>query len=154
MLQIYLDGDACPVKAEAFKVAARHGLPVFVVAARWMRLPAGKGITLVETGEAFDAADDWIVAHAEAGDLVVTADILLADRCLKAGARVLGPSGHAFTQDNVGAALAARELSAELRAAGLARGGPAPLGERDRSRFLQELENQLQALKRSWVPEG
>lgn len=150
MLEIYLDGDACPVRTEAFKVAARHGLPVTVVAARWMRVPDRPGIRLVEAGPAFDAADDWIAERAQSGDLVVTADILLADRCLKQGARVLSPTGQPFSLDSIGEAIAGRELARELRAAGLGGPGPAPLTNRDRSRFLQQLDVQLQSLKRAF----
>lgn len=136
---IYVDADACPVKAEAVKVAVRHGLPVTFVANSWMQLPRGQRVRLEVVSGAFDAADDWIVAQLEHGDIVVTADIPLASTALRKGARVLGPGGRPFTDDNIGNALATRELLADLRAYGVG-GGPPPFGQRDRSRFLQALE--------------
>ena len=145
---LYVDADACPVKAEAVKVADRHGWPVTFVANMGMQLPRGRRVRLEVVPGGFDAADDWIAERAKAGDVVVTADIPLASRCLKAGARVLGPSGKRFTGDNIGNALAMRELSADLRAYGVG-GGPPPFSPRDRSRFLQELENAVQEAKRA-----
>lgn len=136
---IYVDADACPVKAETVKVAMRHGLPVIFVANSWMQTPRGSRTRLKVVSEGFDAADDWIVEQIEHNDIVVTADIPLASRCLKKGARVLGPSGKPFTDDNIGNALATRELMADLRAYGVG-GGPPPFDKRDRSRFLQSLE--------------
>ena len=136
---VYVDADACPVKAETVKVAARHAVPVTFVANAWMSLPRGARVHMQVVSGAFDAADDWIAERARPGDVVVTADILLADRCLKQGARVLGPTGRAFTEDNIGNALATRELMADLRAYG-AGGGPPPFDARDRSRYLQALE--------------
>jgi len=136
---IYVDADACPVKAETVKVAGRHGLPVTFVANAWMQTPRGPRTHMQVVTGAFDAADDWIVEQIKADDIVITADILLADRCLKAAARVLGPSGKPFTDDNIGNALATRELMADLRAYGVG-GGPPPFEQRDRSRFLQALE--------------
>jgi len=143
---IYVDADACPVKAEVVKVAERHGLPVVFVANAWMTVPRGPRVRLQVVSGSFDAADDWIVAEARRDDVVVTADIPLAARCLKLGARVLGPSGRPFTDDNIGNALAQRELSADLRAYGVG-GGPPPFGPKDRSRFLQELEHVLRAAR-------
>jgi uncharacterized protein YaiI (UPF0178 family) len=136
---IYVDADACPVKAETAKVAERHGLPVVFVANAWMQVPRGPRIRLQVVSGSFDAADDWIAEHVQPGDVVVTADIPLASRCLKAAALVLGPAGRPFTDDNIGNALATRELMADLRAYGVS-GGPPPFGARDRSQFLQVLE--------------
>jgi uncharacterized protein YaiI (UPF0178 family) len=136
---IYVDADACPVKAETVKVARRHDLRVTFVANAWLQIPRGVGIRMQVVEGSFDAADDWIVEQIQRGDIVVTADILLASRCLKRGARVLGPDGRPFTDDNIGNALAGRELQSELRAYGVG-GGPPAFGKRDRSRFLQALE--------------
>jgi hypothetical protein len=144
---IYVDADACPVKAETAKVAERHGLPVVFVANAWMAVPRGPRIRLQVVPGSFDAADDWIAGQTRRDDVVITADILLASRCLKAGARVLGPSGRPFTDDNIGNALANRELMADLRAYGVG-GGPPPFGPKDRSRFLQELETVVRAARR------
>jgi uncharacterized protein YaiI (UPF0178 family) len=144
---IYVDADACPVKAEVAKVAERHGLAVTYVANAWMQTPRGQRFrTQVVTG-AFDAADDWIAEQVVPADVVITADIPLASRCLKKGARVLGPSGKPFTDDNIGNALATRELMADLRAYGVG-GGPPPFGPRDRSRFLEALELVVREAKR------
>jgi uncharacterized protein YaiI (UPF0178 family) len=143
---LYVDADACPVKAEVVKVAERHGLPVVFVANAWMAVPRGPRVRVQVVSGAFDAADDWIVGQVRRDDVVVTADIPLAARCLKLGARVLGPSGKPFTDDCIGNALAQRELLAELRAYGVG-GGPPPFAARDRSRFLQELENAVRSAK-------
>jgi len=144
---IYVDADACPVKAEAAKVAARHGLQVTFVANSWMQLPRGPRIRMQVVSGAFDAADDWIVGELVPGDIVVTADIPLASAALKKGARVLGPGGRPFTDDNIGEALATRELMSDLRAYGVG-GGPPPFEQRDRSRFLQALELAVRAAVR------
>lgn len=144
---VYVDADACPVKAEVVKVASRHGVPAVFVANAWMTLPRGPQVRMEVVPGAFDAADDWIAERASAGDVVVTADIPLADRCLKRGARVLGPSGKPFTEDNIGSALASRELMADLRAYGMG-GGPPPFTQRDRSRFLDALELALRSAAR------
>ncbi len=143
---LYVDADACPVKSEVVKVAERHGLPVVFVANSWMAVPRGPRVRVQVVSGAFDAADDWIVEQARRDDVVVTADIPLAARCLTLGARVLGPSGRPFTDDNIGNALAQRELAADLRAYGVG-GGPPPFGPKDRSRFLQELENAVRLAK-------
>lgn len=148
MLHIFVDADACPVKEEVYRVARRCGLEVTVVANSWMRVPDEPGIALEVVAGGFDAADDWIVEHVRSDDIVVTADILLASRCLKAGARVMGPTGRPFTEDNIGDAVATRELLSELRDAGQITGGPPPLEKRDRSRFLQELDHVVQAIRR------
>jgi uncharacterized protein YaiI (UPF0178 family) len=136
---LYVDADACPVKAEAVKVAERHGLPVVFVANAFFAVPRGPSVRLQVVTGSFDAADDWIVEHARRNDVVVTTDIPLASRCLKLGARVLKPNGQRYTDDNIGDALATRELMSDLRAYG-ARGGPPPFTPRDRSRFLDALE--------------
>jgi uncharacterized protein YaiI (UPF0178 family) len=144
---VYVDADACPVKAEAAKVAERHGLPVVFVANGFMQVPRGPRIRLQVVSGAFDAADDWIVGQLQPHDVVVTADIPLASRSLKAGAHVVGPSGKPFNDDNIGNALATRELMADLRAYGVG-GGPPPFSPRDRSRFLQALEEAVREAKR------
>lgn len=148
MLTIFVDGDACPVKDETYRVARRHGVPVRVVADSWMRVPDESGIELVVVRGDFDAADDWIVDHATAGDIVVTGDIPLADRCLKLGARALGLRGREFTEDSIGEAMAGRELASELRDLGIQTGGPRPFDKRDRSQFLQALDAMLQSSRR------
>jgi uncharacterized protein YaiI (UPF0178 family) len=146
--RIYVDADACPVKAEVVKVAERHGLAVVFVANAWLPVPRAPRVRVQVVSGAFDAADDWIADQARRDDLVVTADIPLAARCVKLGARVLGPSGKPFTDDNIGDALATRELMADLRASGVG-GGPPPFGPRDRSRFLDALELAVRAAKKS-----
>jgi len=146
MPTIFVDADACPVKDEIYRVARRHGVPVTLVADAWMRVPDEDGIELVVVRGDFDAADDWIVEHTSAGDIVVTGDIPLADRCLKLGARVLGLRGREFTEDTIGEAMAGRELAAELRDMGIQTGGPRPFEKRDRSEFLQKLDAMLHAV--------
>lgn len=143
---VYVDADACPVKAETVKVAERHGLPVVFVSNAWMAVPRGPGVRVQVVSGSFDAADDWIVERVRRDDVVVTADIPLASRCLKLGARVLGPSGKPFTDDNIGNALAHRELMADLRAYGVG-GGPPPFAPKDRSRFLEALERVVREAK-------
>jgi uncharacterized protein YaiI (UPF0178 family) len=117
---IYVDADACPVKAETVKVAERHGLPVVFVANAWLAVPRAPRVRVQVVPGSFDAADDWIAGQVQRDDVVITSDIPLASRCLKAGARVLKPSGQRFTDDNIGNALAGRELAEELRAYGVA----------------------------------
>ena len=148
MLHIFVDADACPVKSEVFRVAGRCGLEVTLVANSRMRAPNERWLALVIVGGGFDAADDWIVEHAQAHDIVITADILLANRCLKEDTRVLGPTGIPFKESNIGQAVATRDLLAELRGAGEITGGPPPLQKRDRSRFLQQLDELIQAIRR------
>ena len=138
-LTIYVDADACPVKTEVVKVAERHQLRVVLVANSWMQAPRGQRIRMQVVPGSFDAADDWIVEHVAQDDIVITSDIPLASRCLHAGARILAPSGKEFSDDNIGNALASRELMADLRAYGVG-GGPPPFGPKDRSRFLERLE--------------
>lgn len=144
-----MDGDGCPVKEETFRVAERYQLPVVVVANKWMNLPVSALIETKVVSQGFDAADDWIVETCAKGDIVITADILLADRCVKKNARVLGPKGEEFTEDNIGGAVASRELMQNLRHMGEMRGGPAPMEKKDRSRFLGKLDQIIQSLKKS-----
>ena len=147
MLDIYVDADACPVKQEVCKVARRYGLEVKFVSNTWMRVPDQEGLVVVD-GQ-FDAADDWIVEQISKGDIVITADIPLADRCIKKDAHVLGPKGRPFTEANIGQALATRDLMSELREAGTVTGGPPPFQKRDRSQFLQGLDQMIQSIKRT-----
>ncbi|MEM7350342.1 MAG: YaiI/YqxD family protein [Acidobacteriota bacterium] len=150
MTEVIVDADACPVKPEIYRVAGRHGLKVTLVANAWMRTPPEDRIELVVVGRGFDAADDWIAEHVRENDLVVTADIPLASRCLEKGARVLAPNGRVFTEEMIGEALATRELLSQLRDVGVATGGPPPFAKRDRSRFLQNLDEAIrQASKAS-----
>lgn len=146
-LRILVDADACPVKDEIYKVAFRHAVPVAIVSNSPFRVPAHPLIERVVVDAGFDAADDWIAAQAGAGTVVVTADILLADRCLKAGATVLSSTGKPFTSASIGAAIATRAIMADLRAGGDAIGGPAPFARADRSRFLSALDESLVRLK-------
>ncbi|MBD3852995.1 MAG: YaiI/YqxD family protein [Acidobacteria bacterium] len=148
MLHIYIDADACPVKQEVYRVAKRYGLDVTLVANSWMRVPDERWLRLEVVGEGFDEADDWIVDHVEADDIVVTADIPLASRCIKEGASVIGTTGKPFTENNIGSVLATRDLLSELRGAGEITGGPPPLQKRDRSRFLQALDEAIQTIRR------
>jgi uncharacterized protein YaiI (UPF0178 family) len=149
MLHIFVDADACPVKPEVYRVAKRYGLGVTLVANRWMRVPNEPLVALEVVSGAQDAADDWIVGHAGPLDIVVTADVLLASRCLKGGARVVGPAGKPFTEDSIGQTVAMRDLLAELRGAGEITGGPPPLRQRDRSLFLQQLDDTIQSVRRT-----
>jgi uncharacterized protein YaiI (UPF0178 family) len=148
LLHIFVDADACPVKPEVYRVASRYHLDVTLVANSWMRVPNEQWITLEVVEDGFDAADDWIVTHVEPHDIVVTADIPLASRCLKKGARVIGPTGKPFTENNIGHVVATRDLLSALRGAGEITGGPPPLKKRDRSRFLQQLDEVIQAIRR------
>lgn len=148
MLHIYIDADACPVKNEVYRVAGRCRLEVTLVANSFMRTPSEPWITLEVVEHGFDAADDWIVEHVQPLDIVITADVPLASRCIKAGARVIGPTGRPFTDDNIGQAVATRNLLEELRGAGEITGGPPPLEKRDRSRFLQKLDEVVQSIRR------
>ena len=148
-LRILVDADACPVKEEIYKVAYRHQVAVAVVCNAYIRVPAHPLIERIVVGSGFDAADDWIAAQADANAVVVTGDILLADRCLKAGAAVIAPNGKPFTPDSIGAAIATRAIMADLRAGGDAVGGPPPFARTDRSRFLSALDEALVRLKRA-----
>jgi uncharacterized protein len=148
MLDIYIDADACPVRNEAFAVAERHGLTVFVVTQGNIRVPVDPRIRLILVAEGPDAADDWIAERIGAGDICVTADVPLAARCLKSGASALGATGRRFTPDNIGSALAARDIAAHIRESGGQSGGPRPLAPRDRSRFLGALDTMINAIRR------
>lgn len=147
-VRILLDADACPVKDEVYKVAWRHEAPVAIVSNSRLRVPDHPLIERVTVGDGFDAADDWIAAAANGDAIVVTADILLADRCLKAGATVLAPTGKPFTMNSIGSAIATRAIMADLRAGGDQLGGPAPFSRADRSAFLQALDTAIVRLKR------
>jgi uncharacterized protein YaiI (UPF0178 family) len=148
--RILVDADACPVKDEIYRVAERHHVPVSVVSNAPFRVPTGPLVARVVVSGSFDAADDWIAERADARSVVVTADILLADRCVKAGATVLSPTGKPFTRASIGGAVATRAIMADLRAGadGLM-GGPPPFAKADRSRFLQALDEALMRLKRT-----
>jgi len=144
MIEIFVDGDGCPVKDETYVVATRYGVPVALVANSRLHVPEGFGVEMVLVDEGPDAADDWIVANVRAGDVVVTADVPLAARCLRAGARVLGTNGRIFSEDSIGDLLATRDLKQQLREAGMTSGGPPPMSEKDRSRFLAKLDELVQ----------
>ena len=149
-LQILVDADACPVKDEVYKVALRHGISVTVVANMVLRIPVHPLISRVVVSGAFDAADDWIAERSGTGSVVITGDILLAERCLKAGAAVIAHNGKPFTPGSIGSAIATRAIMADLRAGvdGIT-GGPAPFAKADRSRFLSALDEALVRLARS-----
>ena len=147
-MTIFIDGDACPVKDEVYRVARRYAVKVFVVANAPLRVPTDPLIELVVVKGGFDAADDWIEARIEADDIAITADIPLADRCLRKGAAVLGPKGDPFTESAIGDALATRALLEMLRQSGAIGGGPAPFAKTDRSRFLSALDETIQKLRR------
>lgn len=148
MPEIFIDADACPVKEETFRVALRYGLTVHLVANSPLRVPAEGDVRLVVVSDGFDAADNWIVEKAAKDDIVISADIQLAKRCLDNGARVVGPTGRSFTPANIGAALASRALMQDLRDMGVVQGGNAPMSKSDKSAFLQELDRVINAVKR------
>ena len=148
ILKILVDADACPVKDEIYKVAFRRDVPVKVVSNSRMRVPDHPLIEQILVTDKFDAADDWIADEADAKTLVVTGDILLADRCLKAGATVIGPNGKPFTAASIGGAIATRAIMADLRSGAGVTSGPAPFAKADRSRFLQALDEALVRLAR------
>ena len=148
MLEIFVDADACPVKAEVERVADRHGLTVHIVSNGGIRPSGNPRIRHVVVAEGADAADDWIAERIGCGDVCITADITLATRCLERGARALSPKGQPWSTDNIGGALAGRAVARGLREAGLATGGPAPLTRADRSRFLSALDTVLRAALR------
>lgn len=148
-VEIYVDADACPVKDEVVRVAERHSAPVHIVSNSWMRLPNSRLVQRVVVAEGPDAADDWIADRIGNGDIVVTADIPLASRCLKAGAKALGPSGKLFDDNNIGMAMAMRELMSDLRDTGEVRGNNPAFTRQDRSRFLQALEQVIQEILRA-----
>jgi uncharacterized protein YaiI (UPF0178 family) len=154
MLDIYVDGDACPVKDEVYRVALRHDLKVYVVSDGPLRASAAGRVEFVRVKQGWNAADDWIAERAGLGDIAVTSDIPLADRCLKNGARVVTPNGREFTEDSIGEALARRELMDHLRQMGEVAGGPAPFAPADRSRFLARLEETIQTIRRRHQQKG
>jgi len=147
-IAIYVDADACPVKNEIYRVAERYGLKVFVVANSFINVPRDPRIERVVVNDSFDAADNWIAERAAENDIVVTADIPLADRCIKKGAAVIGNTGVPFTPSSIGMAMANRELLSNLRAMGEVTGGPKPMAQRDRSRFLSALDEAIQKIRR------
>ncbi len=147
MSEIYVDADACPVKDEVVKVAERHGLKTILVSDGGIRPHSSPMVRIVVVARGPDAADDWIAENIRAGDIAVTNDIPLADRCLKSGAAAIRPDGKVFTDDSIGMAMATRELMAGLREAGQITGGPPPFSKKDRSRFLQTLDTAVQAGK-------
>jgi uncharacterized protein len=153
-ITIYVDADACPVKAEIYRVAERHGIRVFVVSNSFLAVPRDPLIERVVVGSGFDAADDWIAERARRGAVVVTADIPLAHRCVTAGADVIGPTGKPFTEASIGMALATRNLMEDLRAMGDATGGPRPFSAKDRSAFLSALDLAIVRLKRAGFAAG
>lgn len=148
---LLIDADACPVKDECYRVAERYGLEVRVVANSFLRVPASETVKLVVVSDGFDAADDWIAEQSGPASIVVTADILLAERCLKAGARVIGPNGKPFTAASIGSAIATRAIMQDLRdtIVGAPAGGAAPFSKADRSNFLQALDREVTALRRT-----
>lgn len=148
MLHIYIDADGCPVKNEVYRVAQRYSLNVTLVANSWMRHPDYSWLTLEVVKDLFDAADDWIVEKVAEDDIVIAGDIPLADRCIKAGAHVISPRGKLFTEDDIGSTLGTRDLMTHLRDIGEITGGPPPFSQRDRSSFLQKLDQVIQKIKR------
>jgi len=148
--QIYIDADACPVREEVYKVALRHNVPVLVVSNSYMRIMPHPLIKRMIVSDSFDAADDYIAERCNENSVVITADILLADRCVKAGAKTIGPNGKPFTPDNIGTAKATRAMMEDLRAGAIGEnfGGPPPFTNADRSRFLQVLHEALVQMKR------
>jgi len=152
VLDIYVDADGCPVKEEVYRVAARYALRVYVVANQRMHVPLKGNIEMIVVQRGFDSADDWIAHRIELDDIAVTADIPLVARCIDKGARVLGTKGEEFRDENIGGALAARELMSHLRDMGEATGGPAPMAPKDRSRFLSRLDEMVQSIRRRARP--
>jgi uncharacterized protein YaiI (UPF0178 family) len=148
-ITLYVDADACPVKPEIYRVAERHRVKVFVVSNSFLQVPQDPLIERVVVSSGFDAADDWIAERASRGAIVVTADIPLASRCVKAGADVIGPTGRPFSEASIGMALATRNLMEDLRAMGDVTGGPKPFSARDRSAFLSALDVAINRLKRA-----
>jgi uncharacterized protein len=146
--RIYVDADACPVKDEIYRVAARHGLLVSVVAGNFIRVPQDPLIERIAAGSGMDAADDWIAERAGAFDIVITADIPLASRCVKAGAEVIAPNGKPFTEQSIGMTLAMRNLMTDLRSSGEVTGGPKSFAARDRSAFLSALDQTIRRIQR------
>ena len=152
-IQIYVDADACPVKAEVYRVAERYGLKVFVVSNSPIAVPREPWIERVVVGAGMDAADDWIAERAGPGDIVITADVPLASRGVKAGAAVIAPNGKIFDDDSIGMTLATRNLLHDLRGAGEITGGPKPFTPRDRSQFLSALDRAIERIRRAGAAE-
>ena len=152
MPAIFVDADACPVKDEIYRIALRRGIRVVVVSGGPLRVPARQGIEHVRVKASLDAADDWIAERAGPGDIVITADVPLASRGVKAGAAVIAPNGKAFDEDSIGMALATRNLLHELRGSGEITGGPKPFTPRDRSEFLSALDRAIVRIKRKSLP--
>ena len=150
MLIIYVDADACPVKEEIFRVATRHNLQVYLVSNSCLSMTVDKNVHKIQVSSDFDAADNWISEHIKNGDIVITTDILLADRCLKNGACAISPTGKVFNNDNIGAAKVMRELRAYLRETGLAPSYNDTFSKQKRSLFLQAFEEMIQSIKRSY----
>ncbi len=148
-ISLYIDADACPVKAEIYRVAERYGLKVYVVSNSYINVPRDPRIERVVVSDGFDAADNWIAERVGPEDIVITSDIPLADRSLKKGAAAIGSTGIAFTASSIGMAMANRELMSNLRAMGEITGGPKPMSPRDRSRFLSTLDETIQKLRRA-----
>lgn len=150
-MHIYIDADACPVREESYKVARRHNVPVTVVSNSFLRVPRELLINFIAVSDNFDAADDYIAERADTKSIVITSDILLAERCLKNGAHVLASNGKPFTMDSIGGAIATRAIMADLRAgADMPNlGGPPPFTHKDRSKFLEALHIMLEKLKRN-----
>jgi uncharacterized protein YaiI (UPF0178 family) len=149
MTILYIDADACPVREEVYRVARRYGLEVFVVSNSWTRTPAEPLVQAVVVEDGPDVADDWIAERAGRGDVVITSDIPLAARALKAGAQAIRPSGQAFTADNIGSALTSRAVGEHLRSFGEITSGPRPFSAADRSRFLQALDTAVVKARRA-----
>ena len=154
MIRVLVDADACPVKEEIYKVAFRHDVPVAVVSNSPIRIPVHPLIERVIVSANFDAADDWIAERANSDAVCITADILLAERCLKAGATVIAPNGRPFTSASIGGAIATRAIMADLRAGGDIVRGPPPVSKADRSRFLSALDEAIVRLKRVHMTMG
>jgi uncharacterized protein len=152
LLDIFVDGDGCPVKQEVYRVAKRYGLKVNLVSNSRMRAPQEDWLQIAVVDGKFDAADDWIVEHVNQDDIVITGDIPLASRCLEKAARVISPVDRVFSKENIGEALASRELLSHLRDLGNITGGSAPFKKQDRSRFLQRLDETVQGLRK--IEEG
>jgi uncharacterized protein YaiI (UPF0178 family) len=149
MLEIYVDADGCPVKDEVYRIAGRYGLTVWVVANAWLRVPDDPSVRRVTVGEGLDRADDWIAGRIEEGDIAITADVPLAARCVKRGARAIAPDGRSFDESSVGTALADRNLMTALREAGEIRGGGRPFTRQDRAHFLNAVDAAIQAIRRA-----
>ncbi|MCZ6633494.1 MAG: YaiI/YqxD family protein [bacterium] len=146
---IFIDADACPVKQEVYRVAKRYGLKVILVSNTWTRIPDADWLEQIVVPDHPDAADDWIVDHITEDDIVISPDIPLSARCLEKDAHVLSPRGRFFTKDSIGEALANRDLRSQLRDLGIMTGGPSTFGKKDRSRFLQRLDQKIQAIQQT-----